>query len=117
MTWRERASTCSNMVSTPPTPAAITTVLLVHGLAGDAEPLADRLPRPALVAGVGDVERFELFDQHAQRRDRGETRVGVVAVDRVRQCCQLFHPGCQPRLTTGNVSTLADTGGSGVVVQ
>lgn len=41
-------------------------VLLVDGLPGDAEPVGDRLPRPAELAGVVDVQLLELFDEIAK---------------------------------------------------
>ena len=44
-------------------------VFLVDGLAGDAELVGDLLPRPPLIAGVADLNGFELFGKPAQGGD------------------------------------------------
>jgi hypothetical protein len=66
-------------------------VLLMDGLTGDAQGLGDRLPRPAQASGVVDVQFFELLDEVAKRRDRGEADRGIAAVDCVVQIGQLPH--------------------------
>jgi hypothetical protein len=66
-------------------------VLLVDGLSGDAEPVGDRLPRPAELAGVVDVKLFELFDKIAKSGDGGEPDRWIAAVYRVVELGELLH--------------------------
>ena len=47
-------------------------MLLVHGLAGDAEGLGDLGPAPAGPDGLLDGRVLEAVGQPAQRDDRGE---------------------------------------------
>jgi hypothetical protein len=78
--------------------AAVGAVLLVDRLAGDAEPLGDRLPRPALLASVRNVQHLEFVDEDTKCCDGSQADVGIAAVDGVGQDGELLH-GCQPRLT------------------
>ena len=63
----------------PPERPAAARVLLVHCLPGDAQELGDLLPRPALVAGVADLEVLEPLHQRPQRPDRLQPDGGVPA--------------------------------------
>src|SRR3954471_23589159 len=97
----------SNMSVLPPERPAAARVLLVHGLPAHAEQLGDLLPRPALLAGVGDLERLETLDEGSQGPDGTEADRRVLAAGsgchlrRVRHGCQLRlpHAACQSKLT------------------
>src|SRR5688572_25214446 len=59
----------SNMSVLPPERPAAARVLLVHCLPGDAQELGDLVPRPALLAGVADLEGLQALDERPQRTD------------------------------------------------
>lgn len=54
-------------------------------LAGDFQRLGDRLPTPALLARIGDVDRLESLAQSAQCLYRAQADRGVGAAHRVIQ--------------------------------
>ncbi|CCH35374.1 hypothetical protein BN6_81570 [Saccharothrix espanaensis DSM 44229] len=57
-------------------------MLLVDGLSAHAEFRRDLLPGPAPDAGVAHLDRFELFEQPAQRADRPQPDPGVLVARR-----------------------------------
>src|SRR5215470_9883821 len=75
----------------PEQPAAA--VLLMHGLLGDAQPLSDRLPRPALGPGVVNLHRLQDLDQGPQRGYRRQADRGILATGRGSQACHLVRAG------------------------
>ena len=88
----------SNMPSVPsPERPAAARVLLVHRLPGDAEPLGDLLPRPALIAGVLHLEGLQALDEDPQGSDGLQTHRGVPAAGGRCDLCCVRH-GCQLRL-------------------
>src|SRR3954451_1486748 len=97
-------------------------VFLVHRLPGDAEPLGDLLPRPALVARVLHLEGLQPLDERAQGTHGRQAHRGIPAAGGrchfccVRHACQLKLPNgaCQLWLTrqgtTGLTWALASRG-------
>lgn len=71
--------------------SATNVVLLVDGLPGDAQAVGDRLPRPAELPGVVDVEFLEFLDEIAKGGDGGEPDRGVAAVDGIVELGELPH--------------------------
>lgn len=54
-------------------------MLAVHGLPGDSETRGDVLPRPAVGAGVVDLQLLELLGERTQRGDGSQPDVWVSA--------------------------------------
>ena len=54
-------------------------MLLVDGLTADLQHVGDRLPAPALLAGVADLDRLEAVGQRAESSDSGESLGGIAA--------------------------------------
>src|SRR3982751_6276306 len=87
-------------------------MLLVDGLFADAEGVGDLLPRPALGAGVADLERLERLGEPVEGDDRAQTdrrvgTAGAVGLGRHRGAWLLFHSR-QHTLTRRRLSMLVD---------
>src|SRR5690349_2589833 len=87
-------------------------MLLVDGLLADAERVGDLLPRPALGAGVADLERLERLGQPVEGDDRAQAdrrvgAAGAVGLGRHRGGWLLFHAR-QLTLTSPSLSTCVD---------
>jgi hypothetical protein len=73
-------------------PASSTNVmLLVDGLPGDAQAVGDRLPRPAELAGVVDVQFLEFLHEIAKCGDGREPDSWIAAVDGVVELGEMPH--------------------------
>ncbi len=49
----------------------------MNGLTADLQHVGDRLPAPALLACVVDLDRLEAVGQRAERPDGGESLCGI----------------------------------------
>lgn len=90
-------------------------MLLVNRLPAHPESVRHLLPRPALRAGVGDLEMLELVEQPAQRRDGAQTYLRILAVRRSCQFGGVTH-GRQSRLTELPLSTVVDHRGPDLTI-
>src|SRR5262249_50075060 len=109
-----RSNTLTCLPPGPKQPAAA--VLLMYGLLADAQPLSDRLPRPALSPGVVNLHRLQDLDQAPQRGYRRQSDRGVLAASCGSQVCHLVWAGTlhdgQGSLTTAGKSSWIDSSGS-----
>jgi hypothetical protein len=68
-------------------------VLLVNRLTADLQHVGDRLPAPALLACVLDLDRLEAVGQRAERSDGGESLSGISARRGLGEICGIWSVG------------------------
>ena len=66
-------------------------VLLVNRLAADLQHVGDRLPAPALLTRVADLDRLEAIGQRAEGPDGGESLLGILARRTLRELGCVIH--------------------------
>ena len=79
----------------------------MNRLSGHAQADGDLLPRPVLVAGVVDLQRFQALDEYPQRSHCSKPDGGVLATRIGGQLRRITH-NCHLRLTESGLSTTVD---------
>lgn len=65
----------------------------MNRLPADLQHVGDRLPAPALLASVADLDRLEAIGQRTERSDGGESPSGISACRGLGEICGIWSVG------------------------